>query len=44
MESQVSFSQGMKIREMWEEVLRRFDKENSAMNAMLEIVSVFSSI
>ena len=33
MESQVSFSQGMKIREMWEEVLRRFDKENSAINA-----------
>ena len=33
MESQVSFSRVMKIREMWEEFLRRFDKENSAMNA-----------
>ena len=27
------YSQGMKTRDMWEEVFRRFSKENSAMNA-----------
>ena len=30
-----NYSQGMKIGDMWEEVFRRFGKENSAMNARL---------
>ena len=29
-----NYSQGMKIGDMWEEVFRRFGKENSAMNAI----------
>ena len=30
------YSQEMKTRDMWEEVIRRFSKENSAMNATIQ--------